>query len=66
MTLARAEKLQRALFKTEEEQAIAAIAQLSSPVAEEKRDEEEKDRLPTEDKGFSSCRFLTSKFLLFF
>lgn len=55
ITLAKAEKLQRALFKAEEEQAMAALTQISTPAAEEKREEEEKEkeRLIAEEKGSS-------------
>ncbi|CAF0731760.1 unnamed protein product [Adineta ricciae] len=43
ITLAQAEKLQRAILKSEDDQA-AALAQQSAPLTDEKREEEEKDR----------------------
>lgn len=48
-----AEKLQRAILKADEDQAAitaAAIAQLTSPVGEERQDEE-KDRPTADEKG---------------
>jgi hypothetical protein len=50
ITLGKADKLQRAILKTEEEQA-AAVAQMASPLIDEKREDEEKDRTGVEEKG---------------
>ncbi|CAF4294627.1 unnamed protein product [Rotaria socialis] len=50
ITLAKAEKLQRAILKHEEEQTASANIQLTSPISDEKREEEEKDRLGAEEK----------------
>lgn len=59
ITLGQAEKLQRAILKSEEEQA-AALAQQSAPLTDEKREEEEKDRVAGENRTrthsqISSC-----------
>ncbi|UJR26687.1 hypothetical protein I4U23_008003 [Adineta vaga] len=43
ITLGQAEKLQRAILKSEEEQ-TAAVAQQSAPLTDERREDEEKDR----------------------
>jgi len=53
ITLGKAEKLQRAILKVEDEQ-VAAAPQITSPSSDEKRDEEEKDRLTAEEKGLLS------------
>ena len=53
ITLHKAEKLQRAILKADEDQTAitaAAIAQLTSPVGEDKQDEE-RDRPTADDKG---------------
>ncbi|CAF4058453.1 unnamed protein product, partial [Rotaria magnacalcarata] len=50
ITLAKAEKLQRTILKHEEEQTASPNVQLASPVSDEKREEEEKDRLGAEEK----------------
>jgi len=50
ITLGKAEKLQRAILKFEEEQA-AAVVQITSPLGDEKREDEEKDRTGGEEKG---------------
>ncbi len=50
ITLGKAEKLQRTILKFEEEQA-ATITQITSPLGDEKREDEEKDRIGAEEKG---------------
>ncbi|CAF2607832.1 unnamed protein product [Rotaria sp. Silwood2] len=51
ITLGRAEKLQRAILKNEEEQATAgANITVTPPISDEKREEEEKDRPVGEEK----------------
>ena len=50
ITLAKAEKLQRAILKAEEDHA-AAVAQMTSPSSDEKHDEEDKERIAGDEKG---------------
>jgi hypothetical protein len=60
ITLGKAEKLQRAILKTEEDQIAAAAAQISSPMGEDKRDDEEKERPAGDEKGLCSPMLLRS------
>ena len=65
ITLGKAEKLQRAILKTEEDQTAAAAAQLASPMGEEKRDDDEKERPAADEKGlFSLIRCLAWRHFL--
>jgi hypothetical protein len=57
ITVGKAEKLQRAILKTEEDQIAAAAAQISSPMGEDKREDEEKERPAGDEKGLCSPMF---------